>query len=276
MAMASPGVEALEIDARRTASRGIKRANILGVGVSAVNMGMTVAAIEGWLERREPNFVIAVPAHCIVECLRDERLRAVYNRAGLVTPDGMPIAWICKLMGHRHVDRVYGPDLMLELCKRSASRGYRHFLYGGWPPQVVEKLAVRLRERFPGIQIVGSYAPPFRPLTPEEDAAVVEKINVANPDIVWVGLGAAKEEFFVESHVGKVTAPVLIGVGAAFDFHAGVKPQAPRWMMRAGLEWFFRMLSEPRRLVPRYLKDNPVFIWNILRQAMGKEPPPLQ
>jgi N-acetylglucosaminyldiphosphoundecaprenol N-acetyl-beta-D-mannosaminyltransferase len=105
---------------------------------------------------------------------------------------------------------------------------------------------------------------------------IVAKINAANPDIVWIGLGAAKEEYFAESHVGKVSAPVLIGVGAAFDFHAGVKPQAPRWMMRAGLEWFFRMLSEPRRLAPRYLKDNPVFIWNILRQAFGREPPPLQ
>jgi N-acetylglucosaminyldiphosphoundecaprenol N-acetyl-beta-D-mannosaminyltransferase len=254
----------------------MKRVNILGVGVSAVNMQMAVDEIEGWLERKEPNYVIAVPAHCIVECLRNERLREIYNRAGMVTPDGMPIAWICRLMGQRHVDRVYGPDLMLEVCKLSARRGYRHFLYGGWPPEVVEKLEARLRERFPGIEIVGSFAPPFRPLTPEEDARVVEQINAAKPDIVWIGLGAAKEEFFAESHVGKVVAPVLIGVGAAFDFHAGVKPQAPRWMMRAGLEWFFRMLSEPRRLGPRYLQDNPVFIWNILLQAFGKEPPPLQ
>ena len=151
----------------------MKRVNILGVGVSAVNMQMAVAEIEGWLERKEPNYVIAVPAHCIVECLRSERLRQTYNRAGMVTPDGMPIAWICRLMGQRHVDRVYGPDLMLELCKLSASQGYRHFLYGGWPPDVVETLAERLRERFPGIQIVGSFAPPFRPLTPEEDAMIV-------------------------------------------------------------------------------------------------------
>jgi N-acetylglucosaminyldiphosphoundecaprenol N-acetyl-beta-D-mannosaminyltransferase len=256
--------------------RRMKRVNILGVGVSAVNMQMAVAEIEGWLERKEPNYVIAVPAHCIVECLRSERLRQTYNRAGMVTPDGMPVAWICRLMGQPHVDRVYGPDLMLELCQRSTSQGYRHFLYGGWPPDVVERLAGRLRERFPGIQIVGSFAPPFRPLTPEEDAMIVAKINAANPDIVWIGLGAAKEEYFAESHIGKVSAPVLIGVGAAFDFHAGVKPQAPRWMMRSGLEWLFRMLSEPRRLAPRYLKDNPVFIWNILRQAFGREPPPLQ
>lgn len=253
----------------------MERVNILGVGVSAVNMKMALEKIEGWIERREPNYVLAVPAHCIVECLRDERLRQIHNRAGMVTPDGMPIAWICRFMGYRHVDRVYGPDLMLAVCERSVSRGYRHFLYGGWPPNVVEKLAARLKEHFPGIQIAGTYAPPFRPLTQDEDAMIVEKINAARPDIVWIGLGAAKEEFFAASHVEKVVAPVLIGVGAAFDFHAGVKPQAPRWMMRAGLEWFFRMLTEPRRLGPRYLRDNPVFVWHILRQALGRTPPPI-
>ena len=253
----------------------MERVNILGVGVSAVNMELALARIEEWVERGEPNYVIAAPAHCMVECLRDEQLRRIYNRAGMVTPDGMPIAWITRAMGHPHVDRVCGSDLMLALCKRSVSRGYRHFLYGGWPPDVVEKLALKLRDRFPGIQIVGSYAPPFRPLTPEEDVMIIEKINAVRPDIVWVGLGAAKEEFWAHSHVGKVVAPVLIGVGAAFDFHSGIKPQAPRWMMRAGLEWFFRVLTEPRRLGPRYLRDNPVFVWSMLLQALGKTPPPL-
>jgi N-acetylglucosaminyldiphosphoundecaprenol N-acetyl-beta-D-mannosaminyltransferase len=253
----------------------MKRVNILGVGVSAVNMQMAVSEIEAWLERREAHYVIPTPAHCIVACLRNEQLRQVYNRAGMITPDGMPIAWIIRLVGHRHVERVYGPDLMLELCRRSVTRGYGHFLYGGSSPAVVDKLTAQLQQRFPGIRIVGGYAPPFRPLTPEEDAMVVAKINAAQPDIVWIGLGATKQEVFAESHVGKLVAPVLIGVGAAFDFHAGVKPQAPRWMMRAGLEWLFRMLSEPRRLGPRYLKDNPVFLWNILRQALGREPPPL-
>jgi N-acetylglucosaminyldiphosphoundecaprenol N-acetyl-beta-D-mannosaminyltransferase len=164
---------------------------------------------------------------------------------------------------------------MLEVCKVSASEGYRHFLYGGWPPDVVETLALKLRVRFSGIQIVGAYAPPFRSLTPEEDAEVVDRINAARPDIVWIGLGAAKEEFWAAAHVGRLVAPVLIGVGAAFDFHSGRKPHAPRWMIRLGLEWVFRVLTEPRRLGPRYLKDNPVFVWNVLCQALGKEPPPL-
>jgi UDPglucose 6-dehydrogenase len=253
----------------------ISRVNILGVGITTANMEIAVREIEGWIERREPNFVLNVPAHCIVECLRNEELRKIYNRAGLVNPDGMPIAWITRWMGHRHVDRVYGPDLMLALCERSLSKGYRHFLYGGWPPEVVDKLATRLRQKFPGIEIVGQFAPPFRALTPEEDREVVQRINATNPDIVWIGLGAAKEEYWAESHLRRVTAPALIGVGAAFDFHAGVKPQAPRWVMRAGLEWFFRMLTEPRRLGPRYLKDNPIFLWNILLQALGREQRPL-
>jgi len=251
------------------------RANILGVGVSIVDMDTALSRIDNWIEKREPNYVIAVPAHCIVECLRDERLREIYNSAGMVTPDGRPIAWIARLMGFRHIEQVRGSDLMLKVCERSVACGYRHFLYGGWPPSVVEELARKLRNRFPGIQIVGTYAPPFRPLTSEEDNGVIEMINSTRPDIVWIGLGAAKEEFWAHAHRGKLVAPVLIGVGAAFDFHSGRKPHAPRWMIRLGLEWFFRVLTEPRRLGPRYLKDNPVFIWNILRQALGKEPPPL-
>jgi N-acetylglucosaminyldiphosphoundecaprenol N-acetyl-beta-D-mannosaminyltransferase len=178
-------------------------------------------------------------------------------------------------MGRRHVEQVRGSDLMLEVCQYSVKSGYRHFLYGGWPPEVVEMLACKLKDRFPGIQIVGTYSPPFRPITPEEDALIVGRINAARPDIVWVGLGAANEELWAESHVGKVCAPVLIGVGAAFDFHSGRKPQAPRWMIHAGLEWLFRLLTEPRRLGPRYLRDNPIFVWNVFLQALGKTPPPL-
>jgi len=253
----------------------MERANVLGVGVSAINMPMAVTQIRSWIERREANYVIAVPAHCVVECLRDERLREVYNCAGMVTPDGMPIAWILRLMGYRHVDRVYGPDLMLAVCEDSLRYGYRHFLYGGWPPHVVEKLADELRKRFPGIQIVGAHSPPWGSAAAREDGKITEMINATRPDIVWIGLGAAKEEYWAARHVGKLVAPVLIGVGAAFDFHSGVKPQAPRWMMRAGLEWFFRVLTEPRRLGPRYLRDNPVFIWHLLLQALGKTPPPL-
>ena len=257
------------------AKQKIDRVNILGVGVNAVNMQMALNEIEGWIAERKQNFVLNVPAHCIVECLRDDNLRKIYNRAGLVNPDGMPIAWIARWMGYRHVSQVCGPDLMLTLCERSVSKGYRHFLYGGWPPNVVDQLAGQLEEKFPGIQIVGKFAPPFRPLTEAEDTEITAMINRANPDIVWIGLGAAKEEFWAESHMRRITAPALIGVGAAFDFHAGIKARAPRWVSQAGLEWFFRVLTEPKRLGPRYLKDNPVFLWNIMLQALGRQPRPL-
>lgn len=251
------------------------RVNILGVGVSAVNMRLALSRIEHWINYRQPNYVAAAPSACILECIRNESTRKIYNRAGMVIPDGRATTWICRHLGYSEVEQVRGPDLMLELCRLSVDRGYRHFLYGGWPPDVVEKLAARLRGRFPGIQIVGSYAPPFRPLTAGEDAMVIERINAVQPDIVWIGLGTTKEHQWSASKVGILTAPVLIGVGAAFDFHAGVKPEAPRWMIRIGLEWFFRMLTEPRRLGRRYLRDHPVFIWNILLQMLGKEPPPI-
>jgi UDPglucose 6-dehydrogenase len=253
-------------EGRRTGQRGFERVNILGVGVSAVNMGMALAQIERWIDRREPNYVVAAPAHGLMDCQRDEKLRGVYNRAGMVIPDGMPVAWICRMLGGKHVARVCGPDLMASLCERSVARGYKHFLYGGWPPDVVEKLSAQLRRRFPGIQVVGTHAPPFRPPTPEEDAEIVAKINAAAPDIVWIGLGTSKEKFWAASHLEKLAAPVLVGVGAAFDFHAGRVRQAPRWMQRSGLEWFFRLCCEPRRLWRRYLKNNPRFLLRIFCQ----------
>ena len=253
----------------------MERGNVLGVGISAVNMPIAVATIEKWIENREQNYVLAVAVHPVVDSQHDPLLRRIYNQAGMVTPDGMPLAWALRLMGFRHVDRVYGPDLMLALCERSLERGYKHFLYGGWPPEVTGRLAGKLRERFPGLQIVGQHAPPFRPLTPEEDQAEVEKINAAEPDIVWCGLGGRKQEYWTSSHMGRLNATVLIGVGAAFDFHSGAKKQAPRWMMRAGLEWVFRLMSEPRRLWRRYLLGNPEFLALVLRQALGKTPPAL-
>lgn len=251
----------------------IPRANVLGVGISAVNMGTALKQIGRWIERREQNYVVCAPAHGLMDCHRDAELRGIYNRAGMVIPDGMPVAWICRMMGFNSVGRVCGVDLMSELCRQSVERGYRHYLYGGWPPDVVEKLAEQLRKRFPGIRIVGTHAPPFRSLSSREDAEVIEKINAAAPDIVWIGLGTSKEKYWAASHVGKITAPILVGVGAAFDFHSGTKLRAPLWMQRAGLEWLFRLITEPRRLGPRYLKDNPAFLYLVLRQFLGGATP---
>jgi N-acetylglucosaminyldiphosphoundecaprenol N-acetyl-beta-D-mannosaminyltransferase len=203
-----------------------------------------------------------------MECHRDEALRRIYNHAGLSAPDGVPLVWLSHLAGHRGVRRVYGPDLMLSLCERSTSKGYRHFLYGG-AEGVAERLRTNLQHRFPGIRIVGSFEPPFRELTLEEDGQVVRLINQGNPDVIWVGLGTPKQERWMAAHLGRLNAPILVGVGAAFDFHAGVKKQAPVWMRRTGLEWFFRLLSEPRRLGRRYLLYNPQFVGLVLLQALG-------
>lgn len=249
----------------------IPRANILGIEVSAINMEMALQTLEGWIARRDPSYVCVSGVHGLMESQRDAELRRIHNAAGLVTPDGMPLVWLSRLMGFRHVDRVYGPDLMLAVCERAVQPGYRHFFYGG-AAGVADKLAVRLQSRFPGLQVVGTYSPPFRPLTFEEDQQVIEEINAVQPDIVWIGMSTPKQERWMAEHVRKLSAPVLIGVGAAFDFHAGLKKQAPRWMQRGGLEWSFRLMTEPRRLWRRYLVNNPLFLWLILLQVLGRVP----
>lgn len=244
------------------------RLDVLGVGISAIAFDQAVATVERWVDAREPNYVCVTGVHGVMESQDDPALKQIHNAAGLVTADGMPLVWLGHLRGYRWMQRVYGPDLMLALCAHSVERGWRHFLYGG-AEGVPEHLAGRLVERFPGLVIAGTYSPPFRPLTAAEDAAIARRIDAARPDLVWVGLSTPKQERWMHAHVGRLTAPVLIGVGAAFDFHSGRKPQAPRWMQRSGLEWCFRMCSEPRRLAGRYLRNNPRFIWRLLLEGRG-------
>ncbi len=246
----------------------IERTNVLGVGISAINIPMALEVLDAWIRQQHRTYVCITGVHGVMESQADPELRKIHNQAGLVTPDGMPMVWMSRLAGHKHVDRVYGPDLMLAVCEASLQKGYRHFFYGG-NEGVPELLRDKLQEKFPGLQVVGTYSPPFRPLTLEEDAAIVSQINAARPDIVWVGLSTPKQERWMAAHLGKVQAPVMIGVGAAFDFHAGLKPQAPRWMQRSGLEWFFRMVSEPKRLARRYLQNNPKFVMAVLMQLLG-------
>ena len=244
------------------------RVNVLGVGVSPITKGYALATIERWIAEGRRQYVCVSGIHGVMESQRDPRLRAIHNGAGLVTPDGMPLVWISRLKGFRHVERVYGPDLMLACCERSVTTGYRHYFYGGGPG-VPEQLAERLGARFPGLKVVGCLSPPFRAVTAEEDAAIVDQINRAAPDIVWVGLSTPKQEQWMFTHRSRLQAPVFIGVGAAFDFHAGLKPQAPGWMQRSGLEWLFRLWQEPRRLWRRYLRNNPLFVWHVCLQSLG-------
>jgi N-acetylglucosaminyldiphosphoundecaprenol N-acetyl-beta-D-mannosaminyltransferase len=180
----------------------------------------------------------------------------------------MPLVWLGRSKSGRDVQRVYGPDLMLRLCDLSAQLGYTHYCYGG-AKGIPELLAERLTARTPGLRVVGGYSPPYRPLTVEEDGEIVDRINATGADVVWVGLGTPKQDLWMASHRDRLSAPVLIGIGAAFDFHTGRKPQAPRWMQRSGLEWLFRLLTEPRRLWKRYVINNPLFIALVLLQALG-------
>jgi N-acetylglucosaminyldiphosphoundecaprenol N-acetyl-beta-D-mannosaminyltransferase len=246
----------------------VQRCNILGVNVSAVNMSLAVRKIESWIASREPNYVCITGVHGVMESQRQAELKHIHNRAGMVTPDGMPMVWVNRLRGNSHVSRVYGPDLMLEMCRRSPEKGYRHFLYGGGDG-VAELLKQKLLEKVPGLQVVGTYTPPFRKLTEQEDADVCQMINDSGADMVWVGLSTPKQEYWMSQHVGRLKAPVMVGVGAAFDFHAGLKRQAPRWVQSSGLEWFFRLCTEPRRLWKRYLTNNPAFLWHLALQTSG-------
>jgi N-acetylglucosaminyldiphosphoundecaprenol N-acetyl-beta-D-mannosaminyltransferase len=247
----------------------IARVNVLGVGVSALSMKLALNTIGGWISQRQQHYVCVTGVHGVMESQRDPLLRRIHNAAGLVTPDGMPLVWLSRLHGHGHVERVYGPDLLLALCERSLTTGYRHYFYGG-APGVPELLAERLQQRFPELHVAGTFSPPFRPLTTEEDEQIVAAINAAAPDIVWVGLSTPRQEHWMAAHIGRLRAPVLIGVGAAFDFHSGRKRQAPRWIQHSGLEWLFRIMVEPRRLWRRYAVNNPLFVVLVAQQILGQ------
>lgn len=236
------------------------RGDVLGVAVSALTFTKAVSAICGFIEQRRRTYVCVTGVHGVMECRRNGRLRDIHNRAGMVTTDGMPLVWFLRLSGKRNVERVYGPDLMRALTAESARRGYRQFYYGG-APGVAETLTRTLRAGHPSLQVAGTYCPPFRALTPDEDRTVVETINAARPDIVWVGLSTPNQELWMADHLGRIEAPVMIGVGAAFDFLGGTKPQAPRLLQRNGLEWLFRLCSEPRRLWRRYAYIVPGFLF---------------
>lgn len=245
-----------------------ERLNVLGVGVNAVNLRAATDMIEGWIRARRREYVCVTGVHGIIESRRVTEVRTIHNNAGLVVPDGMPLVWLLRLAGHRNAGRVYGPDLMLQLIERSLSQNFTHFLYGATEGTLAQ-LQAKLTARFRGLHIVGAVAPPFRTLTPAEDSEIVRVINRANPDIVWAGLSTPKQEIWMAEHRSRLNAPVLLGVGAAFDIHAGRRRQAPSWMQRSGLEWLFRLCQEPRRLGRRYLYSNSRFILEILAQKTG-------
>jgi N-acetylglucosaminyldiphosphoundecaprenol N-acetyl-beta-D-mannosaminyltransferase len=241
---------------------------VLGIGVSAINMAEALQRSERLLRERGKGYVCLTGVHGIMEAQRDDALRAILNRSFLCAPDGMPTVWVGRLQGHRNMCRVYGPDYMLEMCRMTARAGVRHFLYGG-KAGVALQLKQHLELMVPAIDIVGTYTPPFRPLTPPEEAEMLAAVNQARPDIVWIGLSTPKQERFMAQYADRLDASLMVGVGAAFDIHAGLLIDAPCWVKRCGLQWLDRLIKEPRRLWRRYLRNNPRFLWDIGLQFSG-------
>jgi N-acetylglucosaminyldiphosphoundecaprenol N-acetyl-beta-D-mannosaminyltransferase len=255
------------VDARP--AKNLPRVNILGVGVMPGNVAQAVATLDAWRAQGRRDYVCCVSVHGIVVSQRDAEIRRALNRSGLATQDGMPLVWWARRAGFPNATRVCGSDLMDAMCALGAREGHRHYFYGG-SPRVIAKLVERLTARHPGLIVCGAKSPPFRTLTPEEDAADVAEINATRPDFVWIGLGMPKQEKWMVSHLGRIEATALLGVGAAFDFHAGTKPRAPVWMQQRGLEWLHRLASEPRRLAHRYLVDNSLFMMHTLLRVVGR------
>jgi N-acetylglucosaminyldiphosphoundecaprenol N-acetyl-beta-D-mannosaminyltransferase len=239
---------------------------VLGIPLALVDYERTLDWIDAAIARGHRGYICVAATHTVVACQEDPELRSAVLGADLTVPDGQPLVWALRMLGHPLESRVYGPDLMEAACARAAATGKRFYLYGGRNPGALAQLARQLRLRYPGLKIVGGHAPPFRPLTPAEEDRVAAEINRSRADVVWVGIGVPKQEKWMARMRERLDAPVLIGVGAAFDFHAGLIPQAPAWLQRHGMEWAFRLAHEPRRLWRRYLRYNPRFVAGFARQ----------
>ena len=251
-----------------TSFAGLPRANVLGVGVHATTIEEAATLSGCLLQSGAQSYVCLTGVHGVMEAQRDSQLRRILNEAALCLPDGVPAVWLGRAQGHRQMARVYGPDYMAEICRWSVDHGFRHFLYGG-KPGVAKLLRERLRQRFPGIQIAGTYTPPFGALSHMEELELQTQVAECKPDIFWVGLSTPRQERFMAEHLGKLDVALMAGVGAAFDIHAGLVTDSPEWIKRCGLQWFDRLRKEPRRLWRRYLKNNPAFVWEIGLQAVG-------
>ncbi len=246
----------------------IDRVNVLGVGVSVLNQDRAREFLFEKLREGQRGYVTVTGVHGVSEAQDDETLRTIFNRAMLVTPDGMPMVWMGRLQGKPEIERVYGPDLMLNLCHHSVAHGFKHFLYGG-VPGVAEELRSNLEQRFPGLRVVGTYCPPFRRLNDKELSDLQQMVAASQPDFFWVGLSTPKQERFMAQHISVLPqAKIFIGVGAAFDLLIGRVRQAPKSMQKAGLEWLFRLTQEPKRLWKRYLVNNPLFIMRAGKQLL--------
>lgn len=239
--------------------------DILGVKFQRLDYPSTLSLFQTWIDSKTAHQVCIANVHTVVSCQSDLELREINNQS-LVTMDGLPLVWYANLVRGADVGRICGPDLMLKCLDQGRVKGWRHFFLGG-KPEVLQDLQEKLSQRYPGVKIVGAYSPPFRTLTDEEEQQLLRMINQSGADLLWVGLGAPKQEKWIAAHLQRIAVPVQLGVGAAFDFHSGHLQRAPVWMQRSGLEWLYRMCKD-QRLVKRYLSTNPVFLMLFLRDFL--------
>jgi N-acetylglucosaminyldiphosphoundecaprenol N-acetyl-beta-D-mannosaminyltransferase len=239
---------------------------VLGVPLAVSDYEQVLDWMDAMVAARQRGYVTAAAVNLVMSARDDpETMRAVLG-ATLAVPDGQPLVWALKLLGHARATRVYGPDLMAGFCARAARAGTPMYLYGGRSKEALELLRERLLARFPGLNLAGGWSPPFRALTSAEEERVIAEIDACGAQVVWVGTGQPKQELWMHAMRPRLQAPLLVGVGAAFDFHAGIVSQAPSWMQRNGLEWTYRLAREPRRLWPRYVRYNPRFVAGFARQ----------
>jgi N-acetylglucosaminyldiphosphoundecaprenol N-acetyl-beta-D-mannosaminyltransferase len=248
----------------------VRTRSLLGVPVAITDYTGTIEVMDGLIGSGGRGYICVAPVHSLIVAQDDSEMLAALRGSTLVVPDGMPVVWAANMLGENLRDRVYGPELLLRYSDRCAELGHRVWLHGARDQGTLVQLAEVMRRRHPGIRIVGAYAPPFRTLTADEEDAIVRRINEAEPDVIWVGLGVPRQEKWMARMRARLAAPVMCGVGAAFDFHAGRISMAPHWMQKRGLEWLYRITQEPGRLLPRYARTNPRFVVSFARQYVAE------
>lgn len=246
---------------------GPRRANVLGVGVHAIKLESAVELMESAILSGRRGYVCVTNVHAVMEAQKNAGYKRVLNSSFLTLPDGRPTVWVGRSQGLKEMDQVGGPELMLRFCEISSRKRYTHFFYGG-QPGVAEQLKDSLTRQFPRLRVIGTYTPPFRALNQEEELEVRDLLARLKPDVMWIGLGAPKQELFMAQYFGRMDTTLMVGVGAAFNIHAGRIIDAPGWIKRAGFAWLYRLAQEPRRLWKRYLKTNPRFLYEITLQML--------
>lgn len=236
--------------------------NIMGVDIAAINMEWLLSFISKNMDNLKGDYICVSNVHTTVLSYEDEKYRAVQNGGILAIPDGGPLSTVGRKRGYRGMSRTTGPSLMTEIFRMSVEKGWKHYFYGS-TYETLNKMKKTLEKNYPGLQIVGMFSPPFRPMSEEEDREIIEEINLNSPDFVWIGLGAPKQENWMAKHQWKING-LMLGVGAGFDYYAGNIKRAPEWMQKRNMEWFYRLIQDPRRLFTRYLKTNSKFIWHAM------------